>query len=236
MSKKIIVGIASLPERIDCLMDTINSIYDHVDKIIVGLNNYKYVPSFLQRDKIESHILDNSLGDAAKFYKVDEYKNHYYFACDDDLIYPKDYFSHMIEKADQYHVPVGLHGVIFKHPIRSMYQDRNVYHCLHTLKSDLVVDYIATCAMCIDTSKLSISLKDFKHANMADIWVGDVMNRKNIKPVVISHDKNWLTYNQKMVDGKIHTIWDEWTITKNDKIQTDIVNTWNYINKLNTTI
>lgn len=41
-----IVGIASLPDRINCLEDTINSLYHQVDKIIVGLNNYNEIPNF----------------------------------------------------------------------------------------------------------------------------------------------------------------------------------------------
>ena len=88
MIKNKIIGIASLPERVECLRDTVNSLLPQVDKIIVGLNNYTKVPNFLNHPKIEAYLLDNSLGDAAKFYKVGDYKDSYYLSCDDDLIYP----------------------------------------------------------------------------------------------------------------------------------------------------
>jgi hypothetical protein len=224
--KQRIVGIASLPERVDCLKDTINSLLPQCDKIILALNNYSEIPDFAKHEKIESYLLDNTLGDAAKFYKVEEYQNVYYFSADDDLIYPPNYVEYMINKTNKYNVPVGLHGVILHNPIKSLYRDRKVFHCLHDVNDDYLVDYIGTGVSCYDTSKLKVSINDFKHKNMADIWFGDVMNRNNIKPFVLEHRGGYLTYNQKMVDNKIDTIFDEYVRTKNDKVQTEIVNSW----------
>ena len=51
----------------DCLKKTIASIYFQVDKIYVGLNNYKKIPAFLDENKIEPFLSDNKLGDAEKF-------------------------------------------------------------------------------------------------------------------------------------------------------------------------
>ncbi len=224
MEKQIIVGIASLPDRVECLKDTIDSLLPQVDKIIVGLNNYESIPEFLNNPKIEAYLLDNSLGDAAKFLKIDEYPNAYYFACDDDLIYPSNYTENLIQKTNEYGVPVGLHGAILRKPITSMYIDRIVFHCLKAVTSDITVDYLGTGALCYDTSKLSVKIDYFKEPNMADIWFGDIMNKNNIKPVVISHDENYLTYNSKMQTK--WTIFDEYVKTRNDIKQTQIASQW----------
>jgi hypothetical protein len=224
--KDIIIGIASLPERIYCLKDTLESLLPQCDKIILGLNNYENKPDFTINDKIETYLLDNSLGDAAKFLKVDDFKNVYYLSCDDDLIYPKDYVKYMVNKVNKYKVPVGLHGAIIKHPITSMYRSREVFHYANEVNNDVTVDYLGTGTLCYDTSKLTVKLSDFKHPNMADIWFGDIMYSNNIKPIVVSHKSNYLTYNQKMNINKIDTIFDQFIRNRNDEIQTEIVKKW----------
>jgi hypothetical protein len=224
--KKKIIGIASLPERIECLKDTINSLLPQCDKIILGLNNYTSIPEFVINPKIESYILDNKLGDAAKFYKVQDYINDYYLTCDDDIIYPNDYVDYMIYKTNEYEKPVGLHGATIQHPITSMYTNRKVYHFLDDINEDVEVDYVGTGLMCYDTKKLKVHINDFKHANMADIWFGDIMYKNKIKPIVVAHKQNYVTYNKKMVENKINTIFKEYVITRNDKIQTDVVKKW----------
>jgi hypothetical protein len=226
MIKNRIIGIASLPDRVECLRDTVNSLLPQADKIIIGLNKYTEVPNFLNHPKIETYLLDNSLGDAAKFYKIDDCKDSYYLSCDDDLIYPSNYVELLINKCEQYKSPVGLHGAIIKHPVVSMYSSRAVFHCLGDVLSDTVVDYLGTGVLCFDTTNISIKLSDFKSPNMADIWFGDMMKKNKIKPYVVKHNKNFLTYNQKMVDNKIDTIFDEYVRTRNDKEQTKIVQTW----------
>jgi hypothetical protein len=226
MSKSIIIGIASLPERVECLKDTVNSLLPQADKIIVGLNNYTEIPNFLNHPKIEAYLLDNSLGDAAKFYKVDDYKDSYYLACDDDLIYPVNYVQYLITKCNEYKSPVGLHGAIMHHPITSMYSNRSVFQCLENVSNDVLVDYLGTGALCFDTSKISVKISDFKSPNMADIWFGDIMKRKRVKTYVLKHNKNFLTYNQRMITNKIDTIFDEYVRTRNDREQTRIVQKW----------
>jgi hypothetical protein len=224
--KKIIIGIASVPQRVECLKDTIESLLPQCDKIILGLNNYVEAPNFIIHEKIEVHLLDNSLGDAAKFYKIDENNNVYYLTCDDDLIYPNDYVKYLISKTQQYNVPVGLHGAIIKRPVTSMYKNRQVLHFNSDVESDTIVDYIGTGTLCYDTSKLNVKLADFKIPNMADIWFGDVMNKNKVKPVVVAHRKNYITYNVKMVEQDIPTIYGDFVKSKNDSVQTSIVKKW----------
>lgn len=220
--KNRIVGIASLPDREDCLKDTIESLYDQVDKIIVGLNNYQSIPTFLNREKIECHLLDNSLGDAAKFLKIEDYPNDYYFACDDDLIYPESYCELMINRQKHTRGLLGVHGVVLLKTINSYYRDRKVYHFSYDLPKIIKVDVVGTGCCLIDTSILKVTLSDFKSPNMADIWLADLAKSKKIKIFLIERPKDWIKYNPKM-KNKI-TIHD---ISKDsDELQTKIVSSW----------
>lgn len=221
-----IVGIASLPDREECLEETIHSLYDQVDKIIVGLNNYKEIPYFLKLKKIDCYLLDNSLGDAAKFYKIDDYQNNYYFACDDDIIYPKNYCEFLINKCEKYKSVVGLHGVNVIKPVSSYYKNRKVFHGFDKLSHDTEVDLVATSSCLIDTSILKISLSDFPIPNMADIWLGDLCKKQNIKSYSISREKEWIKYSDKMSDK--WTIYDDFK-SKKDTEQTKIVSTWSTV-------
>lgn len=223
-----VVGIASLPDRVECLEETIFSLYDQVDKIIVGLNNYTEIPVFLGMRKIESYLLDNSLGDAAKFYKIDEYNNDYYFACDDDIIYPNDYCEVLIKKCDKYKSVIGLHGVNVIKPVTSYYKNRRVFHGFNPLSSDVEVDLVATSSCVIDTSVLKVRLSDFPIPNMADIWLGDLCKKQNIKSYAIERGSNWLKYSEFMADK--WTIYDDFK-SKKDYEQTKIVSKWDTVER-----
>lgn len=221
--KPLIVGIASLPDRADCLFDTVKSLYDQVDKIIIGLNNYNEVPDFLKMKKVECYLLDNSLGDAAKFYKIDDYKNHYYFACDDDLIYPDNFCETLISKSKKYNSIVGVHGAKISRPVNSYYRDRKVYHTFDYLPQDVEVDVVGTGCCLIDTSILDLKLSDFKVPNMADIWLADTIKKQKLKSYVIQRGPNWIKYHPKM-KGK-WTIFDDF-VGKKDVEQTKIASKW----------
>jgi hypothetical protein len=221
--KKKIVGIASLPERIDSLQDTIESLYHQVDEIIVGLNNYQSVPDFLNREKIQTYLLDNTLGDAAKFYKIQDYPNSYYFCCDDDIIYPDNFCDYLIEKSTQLQAVVGLHGVTIRRPVTSYYKNRIVYGGFQALDKDIEVDLVATSSCLIDTELLNVSILDFLIPNMADIWLGDLCKKNNIKSYAVTRERNWIKYSDKMKDK--WTIFDEFK-KKEDYHQTSVVSKW----------
>ena len=74
-SEKRIAQVASIPGRVDTLKLTVSSLLPQVDMIFVALNGYKEAPDFITEDKkIVYALMDNSLGDAAKFYDADQTK------------------------------------------------------------------------------------------------------------------------------------------------------------------
>lgn len=216
------VQIASIPNRIELLRRTVESLKNQVDFIHVGLNNYDQIPDFLNRNwKITGTLLDNSTGDAAKFYGVEDLEG-YIFTCDDDLIYPKDYVKRMIDKIEQYKrkTIITNHGrIMFPRPVESYYRDKIItYHCLLNVSKDHKVDCGGTGVMAFHSDTIKLKYSYFKSPNMADIWVAIYARKRGVPIIVQSHEEDWIQYQ----DTNDQTIWDQHYL--NDAIQTALIN------------
>jgi hypothetical protein len=203
--KQIVVGIASLPEREDALLRVVNSLKAQADLIYVALNGYDHVPEGLRSlYNVKCEILDNSLGDSAKFLHVGEFHNFYYFRCDDDLEYPKIHIPYMMCKIKQYNAIVTLHGRKYHRPVTSFKRGFSLnYHCLHSYNYDIELDLGGTGVMAFDTSQFKLSIADFPIKNMADIHVAKKAHEQNIKIMGVEHKNTYLTY----LPPKGSTIW-----------------------------
>lgn len=217
MNNMVTAQVASLPERVDSLENMVASMLPQIDHLFVGLNNYTEVPSFLQgKEKISYMLLDNSLGDAAKFYGAEDL-NGYVFTCDDDLIYPKDYVRYMISKVDKYKAVVSLLGKVYPRPIMSFRKGyKKIYRCLGTVSEDHVVDIVGTGAMAYHTDHIDVNISDFKKPNMADIWLSKLAHEQGVPLMVVEH-------RAKYVSHKTYE-WRIWTKAGFDKYQTELLN------------
>ena len=217
MDGYITAQVASLPERVDTLEKMVNSIVGQVDHLFVALNKYTEVPSFLLgNDKIFYKLLDNSLGDAAKFYDI-EYKDGYVFTCDDDLIYPPDYVSYMKSKVDEHKGVVSLLGKVYPRPVTSFRKGYSeIYRCLGTVSGDHAVDIVGTGAMALHTDHIKLKLSDFERPNMADIWLSKIAHEQNVKLMVVSHRAKYVLH--RTYDWRI------WTKAGFDRYQTELLN------------
>jgi len=64
------VSLATLPERIESLKDTVDSLIGQVDVLNVFLDGHFEVPDFLKKDKINIQVCpdpEESIGDLGKF-------------------------------------------------------------------------------------------------------------------------------------------------------------------------
>jgi len=201
--EKIICGVATVKGREEALKETVNSIINQVDKLIIYQNGYKEIFDFLKNDKIEVYSSIETgidMGDAGKFYKLSEYKNNYYFSIDDDLIYPSDYVKVSLENLINYknEIIVTYHGRTLLENAKSYYKDAKIKHkCLDTVNYYDFVHFGGTGVMAFHTSFVKINFNYFKHPNMADIWVGLFARENNIPILVIPHTSNWIKYSDK---------------------------------------
>ena len=180
-----IAGIATVNGRQESLVDTINSLHNQVDEVLVYNGDIE--------------------GDKVKFTAYR--KDCFYFSCDDDLIYPPDYCDKMIEA---YHrnnkAIITNHGRIFSPPITDYYKNGTKFHCLHEVKEDVQVHCGGTGVMMF-TGQMDISLDMFKIKNMADIWIA-LLARKNKVPIIcMKHDKDWIQHTTKIdLNKTIHAM------------------------------
>jgi len=226
--RKIVCGVASMYSRKEGLKETVHSIINQVDKLIVYQNGYKEMFDFLKNDKIEvySSIDTNiDMGDAGKFFKVSEYKDCYYFSIDDDLIYPPNYVLNTIKNLNLWgdKVIVTYHGRILSHNAKSYYRDKiKVNHCLHEQVKDEFIQFGGTGVMAFCTDMVKIPFEYFKKPNMADVWVGKYAQDNRIPILSLKHNKLWI----KETDYKdSNTIFN--SHSKKDNGQDSIINTYN---------
>jgi len=205
--------LCSIPSRVKSLAETVKSILPHVDKLHVFLNGYGRVPDFLENGKIVVALSQDygDRGDTNKFFWADKIFNCYHFVCDDDLIYKKEYFDLMIKKQIEYgkKCVTGFAGAVIgmdKAAFSSYYRSRRQIHFTSVIEKDTRVHVIGTGAMCYHTSLLpNISINDFKHPNMSDIWFSVKCKKGGMPLMVIQRDKGKSTY---MVSTELYDITD----------------------------
>ena len=211
--------IASLPERVKTLEKTVNSLLPQVDYIFVSLNNYEEIPFFLNDNKIISTLCDNSLGDAAKFLRVNDFHG-YVFVCDDDIIYPDNYVDYMISKIESCKGVVSLLGKEYsKRPIKSFRKGyTEIHRCLVPVEGDHEVDVCGTGAMAYHSDDIDVNVDDFLSRNMADIWMARLAYEQGVKLFAVEHDRDFIehiTYPNRI-----------WVGTVDDTVQTMVLNTF----------
>ena len=197
-----VVLIASIPEREQMLERTVRSLRNQVDEIRVSLNDYKHIPKFLSKN--ECIILDNSMGDAAKYYFADQFKG-YILTCDDDLIYPPNYVNYMIRATERYNeCAVTLHGRDYSRPVIGFQQAFKGYPCLGDVLEDIEVDVGGDGVMCWHTDYLKVKFEDFKSKNMSQLWFAKLCIEQQVPIICLAHKEGYLKYQYPT-----WTIWDE---------------------------
>jgi hypothetical protein len=190
---KIIAGLPSIPDRVEALKRTVESIYPQVDRLFVELNGYDCIPEFLIDTKIHAEILDNSLGSPSRFMHLKD-TQQYFFGIDDDLIYPKGYVEYMIEGILRYDAIVTLHGKIYPRPVTSLRKYKHKYACLGDVNNDYKVEVGGAGCMAFDINRFNFDISIFGYPNMGDIFVSREAHRQGVGIYVLKHSHDYLKY------------------------------------------
>lgn len=217
-----IIGMATMPERLNTLERVLTNLHDKVDIIELALNDFKEIPKMLSKfPKVIPNLTTNVKGDANKYINVGKYTDDYYFSCDDDILYPTDYIETYIKAIDKYQALITIHGSLI--PSRwlvSYYRGRIMKsHCLNTCK-ETIVHVPGSGVTGFHTSFLKLDYENgFPTRNMADIFVGIQCQQQKVRCVSIKHDKGWI---QGGLNEGRKTIWE--THRHSDSVQTGHVN------------
>ncbi|MBN7762746.1 hypothetical protein JYP52_16515 [Nitratireductor aquibiodomus] len=203
------VSMATYPLRANTLPDAVDSLVDQCDNLMIYLNNYRDVPAFLtshpQRDKIH-YILDTAsdLRAAAKFTWCS--RPGYHVIADDDIIYPKDYVSTLLERVNQYRreAIVGVHAAnLYKEiPARGNHRSE-VFRFQEGLPQDRPVNLLGTGTIAFhsDTVKnwdWSIMLEN-RISN--DEALAVLAKRENVPLIAVARKKGWMKSHEAMNFG-----------------------------------
>lgn len=221
---KKIVGIATIPHRINGLIDVLDSLSPQVDDIHVWLNNYTDIPS-VSIPNVHFHMGDD-IGDVGKI-KVLDYvddANFYFFMVDDDIIYPSDY----VEKNISYYESGTIqssHGKVYQSlPISSFnHGDISGYYFGGQIDKRTKIHAIGTgvCMLDSDTAR-SIPYNQFlEHPNMLDTWISAWAYLNDVDMYIVPHQRAWLLPNPKV--NQSNSIW-ETTKHSRDQYLTSIYN------------
>lgn len=192
-SESIFIGIAAIPEREYALREVIASLLPQADRIGVYLNGWSSIPEYLKDPKIQIEGFGGrDLGDAGKFYWVDNHEG-IYFTCDDDLVYPEDYVRRTVSKLRHYErkAVVGWHGSLLKAPFVDYYDtaSRRVFTFGAHRPHDTPVHILGTGCSAFYTKNFPVKLADFLAPNMADIFFALKGQELRIPFYVMAHEK-----------------------------------------------
>lgn len=230
---RIIIGVATVPARYPFfskkVLPNLKAMSDEVWVYTDGNS-----PVLIRHTSFGTSLVDcphQSVGDAGKFFGAELYgqtlktiPEYYYFSCDDDLIYPTDYATRMIEWIDflDKKVVVSLHGSTFiEMPVTSYYRDKRTIPCLGDFHFAQRIIFPGSGAAAFHSSLVDINIaRDFPIRNMADIWFGKLLQEQKVPAIVLPHGKGYLTYDNSVAIED--TIWGQ--EHDSDFVQTALVN------------
>jgi len=218
----VIAHIATIPERENSLRQVIASVSPQVDKTYVSMNGYQVKPDWLRMERnVFTELLDNSLGDGAKWLHVNDEPAICFFL-DDDLVVAHNYVKYMFYGLEKHGSAVSLHGRKYVKPVKSFRRNFTAnYRCLGNVANDEQVQLLGTGCMAFDNRQVKLDSSVFEYRLMADVLFSRFCVTNNIAMTVLSHKAGQYLKYLPPADGK--TIWRN---TTDDRIQTFILNSF----------
>ncbi len=192
----VVAGMASIPGREEILPRVVRSLLDQIDHFVVYLNNYPATPKCLRDERITVFKSQDhgDLRDNGKFFALQYLPSDaFFFAVDDDIVYPPDYIWRMIAalKAHNLRAAVGVHGIIYpKHP--SSFFTRTVAHFRRALDETLPVSVLGTGTTAFHTSVVNPRMTDLGAGGIADLRLGAYLKTHRVPALAIARAENWL--------------------------------------------
>lgn len=222
----IVVSIATHNARAEHLPKTIESIKQSV--VPVEINIWHNEPSDYELiDGTINHLADANHGARSKFLEqhLTPYP-HYYFTCDDDLIYHPQYFETLALKLKQknHRCVAGVHGSYYlKHPVDDYFWSQKVVHFQAEIKNDQFVTMLGTGTMAFhsslfdDVDLFSYIGADFN--NMVDVKVAELCINREIPRLCIQRPKDFV---KEQDNSQESAIWHK--AAKSAEKQTAVLN------------
>ena len=148
------------------------------------------------------HLYDNSrqllnTADNGKFYGLTQIKEPcYYFCCDDDLVYPKNYIPSMIEKIKEHNSIVCHHGRILTREGVPYYKGHKSFRCLNDVAKDEQIDVAGTGVTAFDTEYFNpIDLWKAPDLRMSDLLFSLEAKKQGKKIMALQHKTGYIRHS-----------------------------------------
>jgi hypothetical protein len=175
---KIIVGMATTNERARFAETAVESLVHQADEIIVYNNSN------------EAH----DYTDNAKFHALTLFNEPvYYFSCDDDILYPSDYVSIMVEAIERTGTIVTHHGRELLGLDRNYYRGHKGFRCLDDNDKEQIIDVAGTGVTAFRTDYFNpIEIYKATDKKMSDLVFSLAAAKQGKQITILKHTKNWL--------------------------------------------
>lgn len=196
---QVVAGMATVVGNEEALRATVMSLLPQVDRLYLYLNCFSAAPRFVAENPKISWILDEDgrrYGDAGKFWGLPQAPDAVYLACDDDIVYPSDFSASMVRElaAHQGQAILAVHGSLLLQPCPGYYDmnARAVFHFEKALMRRRRVHVAASGTAAMHSSVVTMTLADFQHPNMADIWLARFGHRQRLPSYAVPRPRQWL--------------------------------------------
>lgn len=175
---KIIVGMATTNERATFAETAVESLVHQADEIIVYNNSNE----------------DTDYTDNAKFYALTLFNEPvYYFSCDDDILYPADYVSTMIEAIERTQTIVTHHGRQLLGLDRNYYRGHKGFRCLDENNTEQIIDVAGTGVTAFRTDYFNpTEIYKAPDKRMSDLVFSLEVAKQGKQITILKHTKGWL--------------------------------------------
>ena len=175
---KIIVGMATTNERAKFAETAVESLVHQADEIIVYNNSN------------EAH----DYTDNAKFHALTLFNEPvYYFSCDDDILYPSDYVSTMVEAIERTGTIVTHHGRELLGLDRNYYRGHKGFRCLDENNTEQIIDVAGTGVTAFRTDYFNpTEIYKATDKRMSDLVFSLAAAQQGKQITILKHTKNWL--------------------------------------------
>lgn len=175
---KIVVGMATINERATFCERAVESLVYQADEIIVYNNSNE----------------ENDYTDNAKFYALTLFNEPvYYFSCDDDILYPADYVSTMVEAIERTGTIVTHHGRELLGLDRNYYRRHKGFTCLDENNTEQLIDVAGTGVTAFRTDYFNpTEIYKATDKRMSDLVFSLEAAKQGKQITILKHTKGWL--------------------------------------------
>lgn len=204
---RVTANIATFPaeSRKRSLLKTLDSLTDQVDLIRVYFNGYDEAPEWVRGRYTNLLAITgpNDYTDNAKFIglsMLDE-GNEFYFTCDDDIVYPKDYVAKTVQAIAKHNSIVTYHGRKLNNTGGNYYTSHTSYRCLGLVTSDIKIDVAGTGVTAFSTEYFRPQgLHRSYNLRMSDLVLSYQAALEGKRIICLAHEAGYIGYGLPLDD------------------------------------